>query len=126
VTAMDVVPMLRLPASWPFAVNATIAMGTLAVLDLTGAYAAKEWMEHRAVGMLSLGIACMVLLFWVYASALQFADLAVVTFGWIVLLQIGVLLLDQFHYGVPHSSRAWFAVAVMIAAQGYLVLGADS
>ncbi|MBK6887629.1 MAG: hypothetical protein IPH03_15090 [Tetrasphaera sp.] len=125
-SAMDVVPMLKLPASWPYVVSATVAMGALAALDLLGAFAAKEWMLHRSAWMGALGAASMVLLFWVYASALQFAELAVVTFGWIVLLQIGVLVLDQLRYDVHHSTRTWVAVAVMMAAQGYLVLSSPS
>ena len=125
VTAMDVVPMLKLPSTWPFVLNATIAMAGLAALDLVGAYAAKEWMLHRSASMLGLGMVSMVLLFWVYASALQFAELAVVTFGWIVLLQLGVLVLDQVKYGVHHPPRTWMVVGIMMAAQGYLVIGAN-
>ena len=98
-TALDVVPMLRLPSSWPLVVNATVAMAALAVIDLVAAYAAKEWVLHRASSMLALGVVSMVLLFWVYASALQFAELSVVTFGWIVILQVGVVLLDRYRYG---------------------------
>ena len=125
-TALDAVPMLRLPSSWPLVVNATVAMAALAVIDLVAAYAAKEWVLHRASSMLALGVVSMVLLFWVYASALQFAELSVVTFGWIVLLQLGVLVLDQFKYGVNHPPRTWLVVAIMMAAQGYLVLGSTS
>jgi len=123
---MDVVPMLKLPQQWPLVVNATIAMAALAMLDLVGAYAAKEWMLRRGAGMFALGLVAMVLLFWVYASALQFADLAIVTLGWIVLLQVGILVMEAVKYGVHYPAGAWAVVAVMMAAQGYLVLSATA
>ena len=44
------------------------------------------------------------------------------TLGWIVLLQVGVVLLDRFHYGTPLPAGAWVAIVVVMAAQGYLVL----
>ena len=40
---------------------------------------------------LLLGAAAFLVLFWVYASALQYAELALVTMGWIVVLQVGLL-----------------------------------
>ena len=46
-----------------------------------------------------VGVALFVLLFYVYASSLQYAELTLVTLGWIVLLQVGVCLLDRFRYG---------------------------
>ncbi len=125
-SAMDVVPMLKLPQQWPLVVNATIAMAALAMLDLVGAYAAKEWMLRRGAGMFALGLVAMVLLFWVYASALQFADLAIVTLGWIVLLQVGILVMEAVKYGVHYPAKTWAVVAVIMAAQGYLVLSATA
>jgi hypothetical protein len=64
-----------------------------------------------------------VLLFWVYASSLRYADLAPVTLGWVVVLQIGVVLLDRFRYQTPISRGQWAAVVAVIAAQAYLLLG---
>ena len=46
------------------------------------------------------------------------------TLGWIVILQVGVLLLDRFRYGADLTSGAWVAIVVILAAQAYLVLGA--
>jgi len=97
-------------------------MLALAALDLAGAYAAKESVERRSPGFACFGLACFCLLFWVYASSLRYADLAPVTFGWIVLLQIGVLLLDRHRYAAPLPPGAWFAVSVMVAAQAWLLL----
>jgi hypothetical protein len=94
----------------------------LAALDLAGAWAAKEAATRRSPGMAALGGLLFLLLFWVYASSLQYAELAPVTFGWVVLLQVGVLLLDRFRYQVPLPPGAWVAVVVLLAAQAYLLL----
>ena len=114
--------LIRLPESWPHSVVAALAMIALAALDLVGAYAAKEAALRRSVPMAALGVVLFVLLFWVYASSLRYADLAPVTFGWIVILQVGVVLLDRFHYGAQVSRGQWAAVAVLLAAQAYLIL----
>jgi hypothetical protein len=93
----------------------------LAVLDLGGSMAAKEAVLRRSVLLAVLGAGLYVLLFWVYASSLQYADLAPVTFGWIVALQVGVVLLDRFRYSAPLPPGAWVAIAVILAAQAYLL-----
>lgn len=114
--------MIRFPQSWPQPAVAALAMLLLAALDLAGAWAAKEAVTRRSVGMAALGGLLFLLLFWVYASSLQYADLAPVTFGWVVLLQVGVLLLDRFRYQATLPRGAWVAVVVLLAAQAYLLL----
>ncbi|MEO7235416.1 MAG: hypothetical protein ABIW80_08585, partial [Lapillicoccus sp.] len=99
------------------------AMVVLAALDIVGALAAKEWAASSRVGALLLGAAAFLVLFWVYASALQYAELALVTMGWIVVLQVALLLIDRFQYGVQLAPGKWVAVTVILLAQGYLVLG---
>jgi hypothetical protein len=113
--------LIKAPESWPQPLVAAVAMALLATLDLAGAYAAKEAVERRSPAIAALGGLLFVLLFWVYACSLQYADLAPVTFGWIVLLQIGVLLLDRFRYGTHLPRGAWIAVALILAAQAYLL-----
>jgi hypothetical protein len=114
--------LIRAPQAWsPFAV-AAVAMLVLAALDLAGAYAAKEAVARRSTGFAVLGITFFVLLFWVYASSLQYAELGPVTFGWIVVLQVGVVLLDRFHYGSAVPRGHWVAIVVMVGAQAYLLL----
>lgn len=115
-------PLLRLPEGWPTPVVATVAMAVLAGLDLLGAVAAKEWAERQQPHMLALGVLSFVVLFWVYASSLQYAELAVVTMGWIVLLQIGILVIDKLHFGTTLPTGKLVAVVVILVAQGYLVL----
>jgi hypothetical protein len=114
--------LIRAPQSWPQPLVAVLAMALLAALDLAGAVAAKEGVERRSPAIAGLGAVLFLLLFWVYASSLQYADLAPVTFGWIVLLQIGVLLLDRLRYGTQLPGGAVVAVVVILAAQAYLIL----
>jgi hypothetical protein len=114
--------LFRPPEGWSEPVVAVVAMLVLAALDLGGSWAAKEAAERRSPGFAALGAGLFVLLFWVYASSLQVAELSAVTFGWIVLLQVGVVLLDRFRYGAVLTPGAWVAIAVLLAAQAYLLL----
>jgi hypothetical protein len=93
--------LLRFSASWPEPLVAGVCMLALAALDFAGAVAAAEWVARRSTTMMVIGIlAFVVVLFWFYASARPYAELAVVTFGWIVFLQISIVLLDRFRYEV--------------------------
>ena len=57
------------------------------------------------------GLATFGVLFAVYAASLKVAELSVVTFGWIVFLQVGIVLLDTLHYGVRcHPANGWLSV----------------
>ena len=125
-TDLDFVPMLRAPSGWPVALVAAIAMVALAGLDLAGAVAAKEWAEHRSAAALLLGLGAFVVLFWVYASSLQYAELALVTMGWIVMLQVGLVLVDRLRYGAELPTGKWVAVAILLATQAYLLLAPSS
>ena len=119
---VDALPLLKLPASWPLPVVATLCMGALAALDLFGAFAAKEWAEKQNSVALGLGALSFLVLFWVYASSLQYAELAVVTMGWIVLLQVGILVIDRIAFDSSLPAGKLAAVVVILAAQGYLLL----
>lgn len=114
--------LIRLPESWPLPVVATLAMAALAALDLLGAVAAKVWAQDGSRWALAAGAATFVVLFWVYASALQYAELAVVTMGWIVLLQVGIIVVDRVQFGATLPAGKLLAVAVILVAQGYLLL----
>jgi hypothetical protein len=114
--------LLRAPASWPEPVIAVVAMVVLAVVDLGAAYATKEAVVRRSPSWAAGGAVLFVLLFYIYASSLQYAELALVTLGWVVVLQVGVLLLDRFRYGQTLSADKWVAVVVILAAQGYLLM----
>jgi hypothetical protein len=114
--------LLRAPATWPIPVVAAVAMLLLAAVDVGGAYAAKEAVVRRSPAWAAAGVGLFLLLFYLYASSLQYAELALVTLGWVVALQVGVVLLDQFKYGNALSADKWVAVAVILAAQAYLLL----
>lgn len=120
--ALESLPLIRLPESWPLPVVAALCMAALAGLDLLGAVAAKEWAERQNLAALAFGALSFLVLFWVYASALQYAELAVVTMGWIVLLQVGIVLVDRLHFGSTLSADKVAALVVILAAQGYLLL----
>jgi hypothetical protein len=115
--------LIRAPESWPQPLVALVAMLALAALDLGGAVVAKEAVLRRSPVLVGVGVALFVTLFWVYASSLQYAELAPVTFGWVVLLQVGVLLLDRYRYATHLPAGTWVAVTVILLAQGYLLLG---
>jgi hypothetical protein len=114
--------LLRAPEGWPQPVVATVAMVLLAVLDLAGSLAAKEAVERRSVALALTGAGFFLLVFWVYISSLKVAELSAVTFGWVVILQVGVVLLDRFRYGVMLAPGTWLAIAILLAAQAYLIL----
>jgi hypothetical protein len=118
--------LLRAPASWPVPVVAAVAMLLLAVVDLAGAYATKEAVLRRSPGLAAAGAALFLLLFYLYACSLQYAELALVTLGWVVALQVGVVLLDRFRYGATMPAGKWVAVGVVLLAQGYLLLAPSS
>jgi cell division protein FtsW (lipid II flippase) len=118
--------LLRAPAGLPTPVVAVVAMVLLAVVDLGGAYATKEAVVRRSLPWAITGVALFVVLFYVYASSLQYAELTLVTLGWIVLLQVGVVLLDRFRYGQVFGPDKWLAILLIIAAQTYLLLAPAS
>ena len=125
-TTFDAIPMLKAPDAWPTWVVGAVAMIVLAALDLVGAMAAKEWATRATLAPLIVGVTAFLTLFWVYASALQYAELALVTLGWIVVLQVALLLLDRFRYGVEMPTGKWVAVAIILAAQAYLLMAPNS
>ena len=54
--ALDVIPLMKFPASWPVPVVASVAMAVLAGLDLLGAIAAKEWAEKQSIAAIAFGM----------------------------------------------------------------------
>jgi hypothetical protein len=122
VSVTDVFPLIKAPEAWPVPVVATIAMVCLAGLDLVGALFAKEWAENGSIRALVLGAGAFLVLFWVYASSLRYAELALVTMGWVVMLQVGLVLIDRWRYGVELPTGKWVAIGIVLAAQAYLVL----
>jgi len=115
--------LIRAPGSWPVPLVAVVAMLALAVVDLAASFVTKEAVLRRSPLLAAAGALLFVVLFWIFASSLQYADLAPVTLGWVVVLQVGVVLLDRYRYGVEMPVGKWVAVGVVLAAQAYLLLG---
>jgi hypothetical protein len=98
------------------------AMVMLAALDLLGAVLAKEWAEGRNHWLFAAGLLAFGALIAVYAVSLKMAELSTVTFGWIVTLQVGLLLLERIRYAVELPNGKWAAIVAILVLQAYLIL----
>jgi hypothetical protein len=119
-------PLLRMPDSVPRPVVAIGAMVVLAGLDVLGAVMARRWAHGGSAIWFGAGLACFVVLFWVYGSSLRYADLVPVTFGWIAALQVGLLIIGRVGSSAPIPLRSWLAAAAIIALEGYLLASSDT
>ena len=45
--------------------------------------------------------------------------------GWIVLLQVGILVVDRLHFGSSLPAGKMAAIVIILAAQGYLLLAPE-
>ena len=95
------------------------AMVMLAALDFLGAVLAKEWAEGRNHWLFAAGLVAFGALFAVYAVSLKVAELSTVTFGWIVTLQVGLLLLERIRYAVELPNGKWAAIVAILVLQAY-------
>jgi hypothetical protein len=98
-------------------------MTLLAGLDFAGTVLAKEWTVHRAPWQLAAGAAAFLALFVVLVFGLRYAEMSMLTLGWIVMLQVGLIALDRSRYGIHLSLGGWVAVIAILVLQGYLLLG---
>ncbi len=97
-------------------------MLALATFDLLGTVLAKEWTVHRAAWQLIGGAASFMALFLVLALGLRYAEMSIITLGWVVVLQTSVLLIDRSRYGTSISIGGWLAIAAILILQGYLMI----
>jgi hypothetical protein len=113
----------------PRPILALAAMLILAGLDLLGALLARHASQtHGGDGRLLFfvgGVATFVLLFAVYAKSLQFAELVPVTFGWIAILQVGLLVIAAVGNSRHISGPQWAAALVIVALEGFLLVSSD-
>jgi hypothetical protein len=122
VNAIGWLESVGFPVAWRLYALSFGAMLALAGLDMLGAVFAKEWALRHQPLWFAAGLAAFGVLFAVYAASLHIAELSVVTLGWIVFLQVGLLVIDHVRYGVTFPPGKWLAIAVMLILQAYLVL----
>jgi multidrug transporter EmrE-like cation transporter len=113
---------LGISPAWQFVLASLGTMLILALLDFVGAVFAKEWADTRHPGWFVLGLASFAILFIFYASSLRTAELSIVTIGWVVFLQVGLVLYERFRFGATLSPAKWAAIVLILALQTYLVL----
>jgi hypothetical protein len=118
-------PTLRLPESVPTPVVAISAMLVLAGLDIAGALLARRWSDGGSWLWFGAGVSCFAILFWVYGSSLRYADLVSITFGWIVALQVGLMIIERLRTGRAVAAGHWIAALAIIALEGYLLFSSD-
>ncbi len=99
-----------------------VLMLLLAGLDLAGSVLAKEWSNGRGAWLFLGGAGSFLLLFAVFALGLRYAELSTVTFGWIVALQVAILMVERFRYDVSLPAGKWVAIVGIVCLQGYLIL----
>ena len=95
----------------------------LAGLDFTGTLLAKEWTVHREPWQLAGGAVTFLALFVALLCGLRYAEMSMLTLGWIVALQLALIMVDRSRYGTHLSIGGWMAVAAILVLQGYLLLG---
>lgn len=107
----------RLPA----VLVAPAMMILLAVIDMLGAVAAKQWSTDRAPWTFVTGAVLSLLLFWVYGLSLNYGHLSTITLGWVVLVTVASLGLDAFVYDVHVPLRKWLAALAIVGLLVYLM-----
>jgi multidrug transporter EmrE-like cation transporter len=105
-----------------FFLTSVAAMMLLALLDFIGAVFAKEWADTRQPWWFVAGLVTFIGLFAFYATSLKTAELSIVTIGWVVFLQVGLLLYERVRYGVHLPPLKWLAIVLILTLQAYLVL----
>lgn len=120
------IPLLRLPEALPRPAVAIGAMVVLAGLDLLGALLARRWAHGGSALWFGAGLGCFALLFWVYGSSLRYAELIPVTFGWLVALQIGLMLIERANSARQVPVGHWLAAIAMIGLEGYLIFSSET
>ena len=109
-------------ATWQFILTSLSAMIILALFDFVGAVFAKEWADTRQPWWFVAGLATFMGLFCFYAYSLKTAELSIVTIGWVVFLQVGLLVYERVRYGAELPAMKWAAIVIILSLQAYLVL----
>jgi len=125
--SVDAPPALADLTDTPLAAGHQTALATgsviiLAALDLAGAYCAMRYAQTGHQAWWSAGAVAFVSLFAVYATCLRWAELGAVTLGWIVLLQVGVVIMDWVANGVTLPAGKIAAIVGILALMAYMLL----
>ena len=64
-------------------------------------------------------------LFALFSLAMRYSEMSTVTLGWIVAMQVGLMVTERVRYGVDHGLDRWAAVAGMVVLQSYLLFAAS-
>lgn len=118
--------LFSIPPALQFFLASIATMLILALLDFIGAVFAKEWADTRHPAWFAAGLLAFNILFAVYAGSLKTAEFSIVTIGWVVFLQVGLVLYERIRYGAELPPLKWAAIALILALQAYLVLVPDS
>jgi multidrug transporter EmrE-like cation transporter len=111
-----------LPPMVQFVLTSVSAMFGLALLDFIGAIFAKEWADTRQPWWFVAGLLTFMGLFAFYATSLKTAELSIVTIGWVVFLQVGLVLYERLRYGTSLPPLKWAAIVLILLLQAYLIL----
>ncbi len=103
-------------------VRLILVVTLLVGVDLIGSVAIKEAGLRRSPALAFVGVLAFVCLALVLYLALQYAELTLVSLCWIVLVQVGVMLVDHFLYGVTPGNVQLLAIGVALVALGVALL----
>lgn len=93
----------------------------LAGLDLTGTICIKEASLHRQPLLIFAAVGCFVLVATLLYVALGFADMSLVSLGWIVMFQAVIMGVDHVFYDVRLSGVQVVATIVALGALAVVV-----
>lgn len=96
-------------------------MLVLGVFDLAAAYACLRAARDNSAAWLLGALGLFVVICLIYTKSLQYAELAPVTFGWIVIVQLGVFALAARAPGASITPAHWAGVASILAGQAVLL-----
>lgn len=109
-----VLPVGAALARIPSPVLLPVFVVALAGLDLVAGIIGKSWAADRSPWMMAAGCALYGGLFALYAVSLRYGELSTVTIAWVVLITVGDMALDRFHYDVHFSTSKWVAAGAAV------------
>ena len=98
----------------------------LAGLDIGESVLAKEWALRRSPWLLAAGLTASVLMFVLFVVAIGYTEMSTVTIGWVVLMQLGLMVTETVRYDVAHTTDRWVAMGAIVCLLGYLVVSPAS